>query len=399
MVNFSAKLASNIVVEWSEHYVDYNSLKKMLKRISRATSSSFIQSDSPTLAPETITPENAEVSQDNDEEVQVRLGLLSETVAAVRADEAALQQQLLTSGGGPAPRLRVRRWYGSLDSTISNAVKGHADRVKYESEYQTEFARQVLKVEAFYKEKLESLQASHDLIVESLDQREKFKLNVDPDADEESDNGALSKEALSADSIKRTCVIIYRKLTYLKNFAVINYTACVKISKKHDKMTSFQTKKQAMAMVNEQEFRQGKEVQALLDKLETHFADAFCGGDATVGRSELLMKHWAANDWQMLHIGLRIGVVLVLALWTLWDASMDASEQSMPTEVVRVYRGISCFVLAYWCWAATTYMWHSAHVNYVYLFELDPRHTLHYIQVSVEYHLAWHCHLQNVIVY
>ena len=94
------------------------------------------------------------------------------------------------------------------------------------------------------------------------------------------------------------------------------------------------------------------------------------------------MKHWAANDWQMLHIGMRIGVVLVLALWTLWDTAMDASRESLPSEVVRVYRGLSCFVLAYWCWAGTVYMWHSAHVNYVYLFELDPRHTLHYIQVS-----------------
>lgn len=43
-----------------------------------------------------------------------------------------------------------------------------------------------------------------------------------------------------------------------------------------------------------------------------------------------------------------------------------------------VYRCMGCLVLIMWCWGVSLYVWSTARINYLYMFELSPTRTMTY---------------------
>ena len=111
--------------------------------------------------------------------------------------------------------------------------------------------------------------------------------------------------------------------------------------------------------------------------VERTFADLYCNGNLPVARTTLLLKQNKESDWWTLWLGLRLGVLLVLLCWVLWDCIVDAVVvRPVPFDffnegVFRVYRGIGCLILAVWLWGINIYVWTSVRINFRYLFEMD----------------------------
>lgn len=333
--------------------------------------------------------------------------------------------------------------YGSLNPALDLAIemdeandpdKPYLDRLILEAE----------KVDGFYLKKAEELRARLQHVKESVQTlrkrvkqksfRERMPSSMNPgqgataanesegndsegnirktkssemrelDIDVEKDDINLPKYALSTESLSRSCNDIYRQMNYLQNFAVMNYTGFIKIIKKHDKVTKLKTPQPILKEINEKGFSDGKLIRDLIRDMEELYAGVFHHGNVLVARGDLLMKHRPASDWQMLHIGMRLGMVIVLLVWVLWDIIVqsgtdDPGQQLITGQVMTVYRGMASFVICFWLSAFTIYMWNTARVNYVLLFEVDTRYSMHYIEIIMKATTVTIFYLLNLLVY
>ena len=178
----------------------------------------------------------------------------------------------------------------------------------------------------------------------------------------------------------------------------------MKILKKHDKQVkkglqaldtaaedikARMLKKKVMAWVESLPFTQEHQLDDLTDRVELAFARRFTGGDSQVARMELLVKQERATNWVDFETGLRLGSVLVLIIWALWDCLVDAdrsldSVANQMSAVVPIYRACGCLILLVWCWGLDIFVWTRARVNYLYLFDSDSRYVLTHRQVWKE---------------
>ena len=133
---------------------------------------------------------------------------------------------------------------------------------------------------------------------------------ADDDEDDEEKNGdpAVKTSLLRADkegetdSIKRALIDQYRTAKLLHNFALMNYTACVKIVKKHDKTIPEAKGKYKHTTEPKNLCNEGKAVDELANRLEKFFAIWFCDGDVRAAHAQMLPKRGDGleMDWTQL---------------------------------------------------------------------------------------------------
>eukprot|EP00301_Raphidiophrys_heterophryoidea_P015805 c2466_g1_i2.p1 GENE.c2466_g1_i2~~c2466_g1_i2.p1 ORF type:complete len:242 (+),score=55.21 c2466_g1_i2:50-775(+) len=105
-------------------------------------------------------------------------------------------------------------------------------------------------------------------------------------------------------STRHAIIDLYRRFHYLRSFAVVNYTAFVKLLRKHDKLATeaierqpqLCAKPQAFHLVNDLlpaietlEFYNWALIDEQLSRLEDLFAGMFCQDNKLVARGELLI--------------------------------------------------------------------------------------------------------------
>lgn len=105
-----------------------------------------------------------------------------------------------------------------------------------------------------------------------------------------------------------------------------------------------------------------------LTRNKTYAYLAFCIGNRGDG---LLM------DWTQLRLGYRLGMCSVIALWVAWDCIWGVVHKGEVSIAGRtafpVFRGCFGLVAWHWFWGMSVYVWTRHRVNYIYLFEFDPR--------------------------
>ena len=304
MVNFSKKLQDNIYVEWSDQYMKYKQLKKLLKK---------------------------------------------------RRDEVDEETHLL-----PLSEFKI---------TLENEMQ---------------------KVEKCYLQRLSEFTQQNDLLKTQYRQ-----------------NARQSEE----DSLSAAFVELYRLLTQLQNFAILNYTGFVKILKKHDKQLESPTRKLGPSMrsrLQQYHFAEAIECQDVMADVEKFFAEKWCDHNVSVARTSLLVKKEDQVNWRHIYIGIRVGTCLLLLIWVAWDSVIaptllaERLKHTIPlikTRAFLVYRGVGCLIILMWLWAASLYVWRSARINYRYIFELDARSTMTPGQVLSEATNLTIIYLVNVLLY
>jgi hypothetical protein len=263
MVRFEDKLRQNAVKEWASHYIDYRRLKQILQEDSPAETSLFSFSSSPTTASPLTLGQGGLVSR-----------LLGDDAAAAEGGESRdsrLLEQLILP-----PELlaqAARSPYAATDARFRRAL-----------------VQEVVKADAFYTSAVAGFAEELDLLesqaaatqakqreqksarVQTLTQRHRSSsfaesavsaslnfpgirltpLPADDDAAElpesvRSAEAAIDRGFAAMDrdlaslrdgdsranqalkSAKRAYVDLYRKLCFLENFCILNYTAVVKV--------------------------------------------------------------------------------------------------------------------------------------------------------------------------
>eukprot|EP00611_Tribonema_gayanum_P030998 TRINITY_DN879_c0_g5_i1.p1 TRINITY_DN879_c0_g5~~TRINITY_DN879_c0_g5_i1.p1 ORF type:complete len:880 (+),score=277.87 TRINITY_DN879_c0_g5_i1:381-2642(+) len=257
-------------------------------------------------------------------------------------------------------------------------------------------------------------------------------------------------DALESDSLQRAMSEIYRDLTLLRNFAIINYTAAVKLLKKHDKKLakpkgprkrttstsslhsmgmSFRglqpqaTKNtdaailaaaikpsdaitaDVMAYLHRQDFYTLKRLDEVTRMCEKEFAIMFCSGNVSQARGMLLpQKTDERFDWAQFQLGYHLGIAAVLAFWVVWDCCVEVFKRGEDVSVMgqpafRVYRGVAGLLLLHWAWGFSVLVWTRTRINFIYLFELDPRHQAPPISIFNDAALETVVFLANLLAY
>jgi hypothetical protein len=82
-------------------------------------------------------------------------------------------------------------------------------------------------------------------------------------------------------------------------------------------------------------------------------------------------------DWSQLRLGYRLGMCSVLAIWVCWDCISNLYLGGKGTIGVQlafpVFRGCGGLLLLHWFWGISVYVWTRFRINYIYLFDFDPR--------------------------
>ena len=201
------------------------------------------------------------------------------------------------------------------------------------------------------------------------------------DDEEENDNDPErdKKRTAEAESIKRSLVDQYRVSKLLHNYAMMNITGFVKIIKKFDKTIPSEKGRFKDALITRNMLNDGKAVDILCRNYETYYANWFCDGDKIEAKAQMLTKRGDGldMDWSQLQLGYRLGMCAILALWVAWDCIWGLIAKGKSTIGSRpafaVFRACGGLLLLQWFWGFSVFMWNRYRVNYIFLFDFNPR--------------------------
>jgi xenotropic and polytropic retrovirus receptor 1 len=206
------------------------------------------------------------------------------------------------------------------------------------------------------------------------------KLLLDDDEEDiVQEDDPLMAELRESESIQRALSDQYRICKLLRNFAILNYTGFVKIAKKFDKLCPDHIGKYKDAITGAHICNEGSDVEALQDRMETIYANWFCDGNVREATAQLLPKRGDGlqMDWSQLRLGYRLGMCAILTLWVCWDCIWGLVRDGHSTIGGRiafpVFRGCGGLLLLHWFWGVSVYTWTRFRINYIFLFDLNPK--------------------------
>ncbi|KAL7562323.1 hypothetical protein ACA910_016389 [Epithemia clementina (nom. ined.)] len=216
-------------------------------------------------------------------------------------------------------------------------------------------------------------------------EKEHIGLDLDEDDEEIPLAGVSKKEEdkaqrkREAESIQRALVDQYRTAKLLHNFAILNLTGFVKIVKKHDKAIPEEKGKYKQAVRGDQICNEGRAIEDHATRLEKLYASWFCGGNRSEARAQLLPKKGDSleMDWSQFRLGYRLGMCTILGLWVCWDCFWGVVSEGSTTIGERtafpVFRACGGLLTLQWFWGMSAWVWSRYRINYIYLFDFDPR--------------------------
>jgi hypothetical protein len=79
----------------------------------------------------------------------------------------------------------------------------------------------------------------------------------------------------------------------------------------------------------------------------------------------------------LFRLGYRMGMCAVLALWVCWDCIWGLLEEGNSTIGGRaafpVFRACGGILSLQWFWGCSVFVWTRFRINYIYLFDFNPR--------------------------
>jgi hypothetical protein len=118
----------------------------------------------------------------------------------------------------------------------------------------------------------------------------------------------------------------------------------------------------------------------MIDAMEVLYACVFTNCDANLAHVELLARRGKEFDWRTFVLGLRVGTVILLIVWALWDTIVDAPaidvDDKYHESVKRslpVFRAIGGLSMLPWLWAMDVVVWRRLRVNYMFLLDCDVK--------------------------
>ena len=144
----------------------------------------------------------------------------------------------------------------------------------------------------------------------------------------------------------------------------------------------------AHVWMSKYDFRQGHEAQEHLRQLEQLYARMFCDGDVKLALGELEANTHRKEDaisFELLKLGYRLGMGATLGIWVIWDCMLQGMKKTQAsidsTPGFPAFCALAGLLALHWSWGIQVWVWTRFRINYIYVFELDPRHVRSYIKI------------------
>lgn len=196
---------------------------------------------------------------------------------------------------------------------------------------------------------------------------------------------------VDAHHLRHNTIQLYRGLQFLRNYQILNYTGFHKILKKHDKLSTSCRALSARILpeIERAPFhQQAPAVLALTARVEQVHLNAY--GRTLETRKTALAElrestavHPAPRPAAIFGCGVLMGVsacLLATALLTYTQLSEPLVNDYLA-PVLPIYRVVGLLIMLPWLWGAVAWACQRARVNYGFILETDVRTQLHPIQV------------------
>eukprot|EP00467_Chlorarachnion_reptans_P018413 CAMPEP_0114514500 /NCGR_PEP_ID=MMETSP0109-20121206/16189_1 /TAXON_ID=29199 /ORGANISM="Chlorarachnion reptans, Strain CCCM449" /LENGTH=666 /DNA_ID=CAMNT_0001694549 /DNA_START=134 /DNA_END=2131 /DNA_ORIENTATION=+ len=262
--------------------------------------------------------------------------------------------------------------YGSFDESEQKEVQSWESA---EARFLEELHAERKKVEKHYRVMEEKLEKSFEAMAA---QAEAGHADHDQPAHQDKDAGHLR-------SMNIACVNLYRTLNMLNNFVYLNRIGFDKIAKKFDKACGGHYRKKFEEEISKSNFVTSKGVTELLQKTADFYATHFEHGDKDKAKVRLLAKmaQGSYRKSDMLWLGSKIGIVVTLAFWNLFNLCVSPNlhiKEGMEVYI-PLYRAVGQFLALMWMWGFNIWIWSTYRVNHVFIFEISPRHKVSHLEI------------------
>eukprot|EP01113_Clastostelium_recurvatum_P036050 TRINITY_DN5091_c0_g1_i2.p1 TRINITY_DN5091_c0_g1~~TRINITY_DN5091_c0_g1_i2.p1 ORF type:complete len:778 (+),score=160.04 TRINITY_DN5091_c0_g1_i2:66-2399(+) len=367
-MKFGTKLSYECVAEWKHKYINYSALKKILKR------------SLPPKPKKTTPPPKIPINVSRD-------GNVNNSPVSPTPPRAIFARPRLAS---PIPSPRTYYAHPSLAASPTDTTPflsapplslASSTSTSSYSSFNSRPASPVLisvneSVISEFDEKLES---------EFIRIEEFFNIKVDEARTFWNRILDISEQTLSEDPPRESRLSVLRKafreyysgLFMLQNFVDLNHEGFRKILKKHDKVTGKTTKDAYMANKVETSAFFTTDLKGMKEDAEGYFTDIFQIEKKSAARAELHPTSSSKPHYHLFKLGMALGFAFAMFIMiaTLFIGRADVPDVHWRKfiSVIPAYRAVLIPIYALWLFGFNIYIFERWRINWVFIFNLDPR--------------------------
>ncbi|KAL0490289.1 hypothetical protein AKO1_009462 [Acrasis kona] len=357
-MKFGKRLIANATPEWQPKFFDYKSMKKKIKKIVQIREHI-----------ENIQRRIAENKGRSEEDVEFNLDI-----------DSKYTRQSQSNSGDKSPSDN-RFVTGEVDDLIVICPEESYHFLNL-------FEKEIDNINSFFQEKEKQFNKTRENIATQVQEKKK----------REGQGQTVKKKHL--DALERAFQEYYRGLVLLDNYRKLNYAACIKILKKYSKYSKNNISEAVDLLVRQEPFIDSGQLDEMFSEAEEMFSDTLYSGERKVAMNKL-RPHTSkdSSGSAMFRCGIWLGVSLCLTAMLLYYYIVNfnyfsAGSEAPPFSELTffLFRMLIFPIAMSFFISINIYIWEKYGVNYVFIFELNPRNYLsvwEFMEIPLLAYILW----------